>query len=50
MSGIIQDIAVEEALKAILAKLPAAPSVDGAYVLTATVADGVAEYSWVSAE
>lgn len=49
MAQVIQDIAVAEVLKSIEAKLPAAPSTDGSYVLICTVADGVATYSWESA-
>lgn len=50
-SEVIQDIAVEKALKALAAKMPDAPSEAGSYVLTVTVdAEGNAEYAWVSAE
>ena len=35
-------------VSAIEAKLPTAPTTDGAYVLTVTVNDGTATYSWES--
>lgn len=37
------------AISELQSKLPDAPETDGAYVLTVTVADGAATYSWESA-
>jgi hypothetical protein len=42
--------ATDTALAELAEKLPTAPTTDGAYVLTVTVADGAATYSWESAE
>ena len=65
MSSVIQDIAVEKALKELapviaqlsgavqdlLYKVPSAPEEQGAYILKATVdAEGAVVYEWVSAE
>lgn len=41
--------ATDAALADIAEKLPTAPTTDGAYVLTVTVADGTPTYSWESA-
>ena len=53
-SGSSQDVAADvETLSGkvtvLEGKIPAAPEEDGAYVLTCTVADGEATYSWESA-
>ncbi|MBO6078237.1 MAG: hypothetical protein J6P66_05735 [Bacteroidaceae bacterium] len=41
--------ATDEAVAELAEKLPTAPTTDGAYVLTVTVADGTPTYSWESA-
>ena len=43
----ISGLGIGDALKA-AAELPASPEEDGAYVLTVTVADGEATYTWES--
>lgn len=49
--GVVQEQvnATDAALAELADKLPTAPTTDGAYVLTVTVADGTPTYSWESA-
>lgn len=52
-SGSAQDVASDVAeldtkVTTLESKIPAAPEEDGSYVLTCTVADGAATYSWES--